>query len=51
MTPKLNPHHFSFHILLYLNSKQTRVNFKMAGDERIELPTKVLEDIKTPVIK
>ena len=41
-------------MIQYQRKKQTinsLLEYHMAGDERIELPTKVLEDIKTPVIK
>ena len=33
------------------NNQVSVLNFIMAGDERIELPTVVLEDMKTPVVK
>ena len=41
-------------MIQYQRKKQTinsLLEYHMAGDERIELPTVVLEDMKTPVIK
>ena len=41
-------------MIQYQRKKQTinsLLEYHMAGDERIELPTVVLEDMKTPVVK